>query len=80
VPASGRFTFAAAVGVIHGIHGYAADLGTVSQPTRPPGLADYNVNVFFVADGADGRAAVALYAAHFAGGEAQHDKASFLSQ
>src|SRR5271154_1690243 len=63
--------FAAAVGVIHRVHDDTAHGRTHTEPAHRAGLAEHAQIVFIVADFADGRAAVDMYLAHFAGLQAQ---------
>src|SRR2546423_7665043 len=50
-------SLAAAVRVVNGVHGDAADVGPDAVPTRAPGLAVRDVLVLDVADLSDGRVA-----------------------
>src|SRR5262245_51738710 len=61
---------AAAVRVVHRVHGQAADGGPDAQPARLAGLADPDDLVLDVAQLADGGAALHQHLAHRAGGEA----------
>src|SRR5512142_973312 len=58
VASAGGLTFAAAVRVVHRVHGHAAVHRTASQPALAPRLADGNVLVVEVADLPDGSHAV----------------------
>src|SRR5437764_2365931 len=57
VPTATGLSFAAAVRVVNGVHGYAADVGPDAVPARAPGLAVRDIFVLDVADLTDGRVA-----------------------
>ncbi len=61
--------FAAAVGMVDGIHGRAADVGAAAHPAFAAGLAQHDAHVVGVAQGADGRPAGGRHAADFSAGE-----------
>src|SRR4051794_16005131 len=76
-PGRGR-ALAAAVRVVDRVHGRAARLRALAQVPRAAGLADGDVLVVGVANGADGRAALGRDQAHLAGVEAQRRRAGLL--
>src|SRR5512145_1886366 len=71
VTATGGLAFTTTVRVIHGVHDHAADRRANAQPDPSAGLAESNVFVLEVAHLADGRAAVQMDLADFAGGHAE---------
>jgi len=73
----GRPAFAAAVGVIDGIHRHAAHGGPDAAPADAPRLADRLQAVLFVADLADGRAAIEVHLADLARAQAHLRIATF---
>src|SRR5207249_12166190 len=77
-PATRALAFAAAEGVIDGVHRHAADAGTAAQPARLPRLADRQQLVLGVADFADRRETLAAHHAHFRRAQAQRDVVAFL--
>src|SRR3954470_7649713 len=66
VPAAGGPTFAAAHRVADGVHGRAAVVRLLAQPALAASLAEADGHVVRVTDGADGRPALRVEAAHFA--------------
>src|SRR5262249_54575777 len=69
VAAAVRPALAAAHGVVDRVHGGAAVVRLAAQPALAAGLAQADVHVVGVADGADGRPALGADAAHLAGGQ-----------
>ena len=65
--AAGGFAFAAAHGMIHGIHYHAANVRTPPQPSGTARLADVHVFMFVVSHLADGRHAFNEDLADFSG-------------
>src|ERR1700690_3279861 len=63
-----RLALAAAVGVVDGVHGHAADDGPAAEPALAAGLAERAVDLVAVADDADRRAALGVHHAKLAGG------------
>src|SRR5205823_7855497 len=67
VPAAGGAAFAAAHRVADRVHRHAAVVRLAALPALAPGLAQADVHVVGVADGPQGRPAVAADAADYAG-------------
>src|ERR1700690_1759305 len=63
-----RLALAAAVGVVDGVHGHAADDGPAAEPALAAGLAEGAVHLVAVADDADRRAAPGVDEPDLAGG------------
>src|SRR5882724_2052982 len=80
VAAGSGLTFAAAVRMVYRIHRHAAHGRAHSAPAHAPGLADGLQVVLFVADFADGGAAVDVHLADFAGTQAQLRIGAFACQ
>src|SRR6185295_4772021 len=78
VVAERRGTLAAAVRVVHRVHGRAARLRAHTHVALAAGLAHRDVLVVGVADHADGRAAFDAHHAHLARGQAQRRHAALL--
>src|SRR5690606_33800083 len=75
--AAGSSAFAAAHGVIDGVHGYAADLGTLAQPTGPTRRTADDLVVIHIAHAANGGLACRGQEADFAGGKLDMDHVAF---
>jgi hypothetical protein len=71
-------TFAAAQRVVDRVHRLGARVRAVAHVALPAGLADVDVDPVEVAELADGRAALALHAAHFAAGKNDDRPLAFL--
>src|SRR3954451_19752372 len=76
--AQGAGALAAAVRVVHRVHGGAARLRAHTHVALAAGLAHRDVLVVGVADDADGAAALGAHHAHLAGGQAQGRHAALL--
>src|SRR6266404_8896394 len=72
-PATRALAFAAAEGVIDGVHRHAADAGAAAQPPRLPRLADRQQLVLGVPDFANRRKALAAHHPHFRRAEPERD-------
>src|SRR5690606_15501786 len=68
------------VRVIDRVHGHATHGRTHAAPTGGAGLADLTQAVFFVADFADGGAALDVHATHFAGAQTHLGVRAFAGQ
>src|ERR1035437_4471644 len=71
IPARGGLAFAAAVGVVDRVHGHAAHGRAYAAPAHATGLAHRFQRMLFIADFADGGAALDVHLAHFAGAQAK---------
>src|SRR5262245_5304504 len=78
VASTGALAFAAAHGVVDGVHGDAARVRALALPARPPGLADRHEAGLAVADRAHGCPAVDRHAAHLGRGQPQRGERAFL--
>src|SRR5579859_5671903 len=67
IPTAAGAAFAAAHRVVDRVHGNAAVMRSPPQPARASRLAEADVHVVGVADGADGRPAFGAHAANLAG-------------
>src|SRR5690242_5311377 len=63
-------TITTTVRVIYRVHHHTTDGRTLAQVAAAAGFTDFDVLVLFVADDTDGRGAVQVYAANFAGRQA----------
>ena len=57
---------ATTMGMVNGVHGYAANLGTLAKPARTTGLADGDILMIDIADLADSGHTILKNHANFA--------------
>src|SRR5690606_1280504 len=79
-PTFASASFTTTMRVIDRVHGNATDRRTYTTPAHGTGLADLTQAVFFVADFANGGAAVDVDAADFTGAQAHLGVSTFTCQ